>query len=234
MPTLLGTARTTGLLYLGLALTGLVGFLLLRPEVFTDDPAETVARIVDREGTARLVVALELAIVLTQALVAVWFFRLFRHVDSFVAGVLAAFGLLNAAVLLGSAASLGAAVDIALDPAGSGAAEVDVLLRLSEHLWQVGGLFFGAWLLPMGWLAYRSGMPRALAGILLVGGVGYVAGAFVGYLADAGAFVDLAALPATVGEVWIVGYLLHGGIFRPEHAGGTRVNERLSGATADT
>ena len=74
----LGTARTTGLLYLALALTGLVGFLILRPQVFAGDAAATVAGLVEQESVARLVIALELGVVVAQALVAVWFYRLFR------------------------------------------------------------------------------------------------------------------------------------------------------------
>jgi hypothetical protein len=38
----IGTARVTGLLYLGLALTGLLGFLTIRPRIF--DPDDSAAR----------------------------------------------------------------------------------------------------------------------------------------------------------------------------------------------
>ena len=117
-PAALGTARTTGLLYLALALTGLVGFLILRPQVFTDDAVATVTELVEHESVARLVVALELGAVLAQALVAVWFYRLFRSVDSVAAGALAAFGLVNATAILVSAASLATALGLALNQVG--------------------------------------------------------------------------------------------------------------------
>ena len=149
-PAALGTARTTGLLYLALALTGLVGFLVLRPQVFTDDAAATVAELVEHESVARLVVALELGVVVAQALVAVWFYRLFRSVDAVAAGALAAFGLVNATAILVSAASLATALGLALDPIGDATGQVHLLVGLSDNLWVAGGLFFGLWLVPMG------------------------------------------------------------------------------------
>ncbi len=221
MDPLVRTARTTGLLYLGLALTGLFGFLLIRSQLFVaGSPDETLANLVDQESLARLGVALEMGVVVTQALAAVWFYRLFRSVDGFAAGVLAAFGLVNAVAILVSAASLATALEVAGDsglaPAGDAAATVQFLYVGSENLWDVGGLFFGLWLVPMGWLVLRSGwMPRPLGWILVAGGFGYVLGAFVGQLApDAGAVADALAIPASVGELWMVGYLLLFGVRR--------------------
>ena len=215
-PAALGTARTTGLLYLALALTGLVGFLILRPQVFTDDAVATVAELVEHESVARLVVALELGVVLAQALVAVWFYRLFRSVDSVAAGALAAFGLVNATAILVSAASLATALGLALDPVGDATGQVHLLVGLSDNLWVAGGLFFGLWLVPMGLLVLRcAGMPRLLGWLLVAGGVGYVLSAFVTALAPGAQLVaDALSITATIGEVWMIGYLLHGGVFR--------------------
>jgi hypothetical protein len=58
-------------------------------------------------------------------------------------------------------------------------------------------------------------MPRALGWILIVGGVGYTLNPFVGYLAP-GAGLASAALVvlATVGEFWMIGYLLVRGVAR--------------------
>ena len=64
---------------------------------------------------ARFGIVLELGIVLTQALAAVWFYRLFRRVDPFAAGLIAVFGVANAVMILGSAALLATALDVADD-----------------------------------------------------------------------------------------------------------------------
>jgi hypothetical protein len=215
MPPLTRIARTTGALYLGLAVTGGLGFLLVRGQLFVagDAPA-TLAHLLERDGLARAGIALELLVVLTQALTAVWFYRLFHRVDAIAAGSVAAFGLVNAVAILGSAALLATAVELAAHPIGDTATNVQLMYLISGHLWTGGGLFFGLWLIPMGWCVLRSGwMPRVLGWILIAGGVGYVLGAFLTYLVPRAEVVaDVLVLPATVGELWMVGYLLIRGV----------------------
>ncbi len=215
LPELKRTARITGLLYLGLAVTGMLGILLVRSNIFVaGDPSGTLANLTERAPMARLGIALEMGIVLTQALAAVWFYRLFRSVDSFAAGSLAAFGLVNAVMIMGSAAMIAAALDVAGDASlaasGDATATAQLLYVISGHFWGVGAIFFGLWLIPMGWLVLRSGwLPRPLGWILIGGGVGYVLSAFVAYsVPDADSVAALLTLPATVGELWIVGYLI--------------------------
>ena len=194
------TARVTAALYLGLAIAGAVGFLFLRPKLFVDgDAAATVANLAAHAGSARLLVVFELLVVLTQALAAAGFFLLFREVDSGAAVGIAAFGLVNAVVVLMSAALLGTAVNASALPAG----DVQLLFLISGSLWKVGGLFFGLWLMPMGLCVLRSeSMPRALGWVLIIGGVGYIVSTFF-----AGPLADVLVIPATIGELWMIGYL---------------------------
>ena len=181
MHALIRTARTTGLFYLGLAIAGLLGFVIIRSRLFTaDDPAATLAHLVDNQSLARAGVALELLIVLTQALAAIWFYRLFRTADPLAASGIAAFGLVNAVTVLVSAALLATAVEVALDPIGDAATTVQLLYLVSGNLWGVGAVFFGLWLIPMGSCVLRSGwMPRPLGWVLVGGGVGYLLSAFI-------------------------------------------------------
>ncbi|MDG4794945.1 DUF4386 domain-containing protein [Micromonospora sp. WMMD1082] len=212
------TARTTGLFYLALAVTGALGFLTVRPQLFVaGDAGATLGNLVAHESLARVGIALELLIVLTQTLTAVWFFRLFRTVDAIAAGSIAAFGMVNAIAILGSAALLATATEVATGPLGGAADTVQLLYLVSGNLWIVGGLFFGLWLVPMGWCVLRSGwLPRPLGWILVAGGAGYVLSAFVAYLAPgAGIVADLLVVPASVGEFWILGYLIIFGVRKP-------------------
>ena len=165
---LVRTARTTGLFYLAFFITGILGSLVVRGQLFAADDAQaTLTNLLDNEWLARVGIALELSIVLTQALTAVWFYRLFNSIDRLAAGSLTAFGLVNAVAILTSAALLATALDAATDAsltiAGGQAAMVQLLYVVSGHLWGVAALFFGLWLLPMGWLVLRSRwLPRAL------------------------------------------------------------------------
>ncbi len=207
------TARLTGVFYLALGVTGLLGFLIIRPMLFVPlDASATLARLVNHPGLARVGVALELGIVISQTLAALWFFRLFRRVDDFAAGALAACGLVNAVVVLGSAALLGTALQVALAPGEATPAVPHLMYVASTNLWQVGNVFFGLWLIPMGWcVVHARRMPRLLGRILMIGGVGYVLNGFAAYLLPPAELISgLLVLPATVGEFWMIGYLLVG------------------------
>jgi len=228
---LVRTARITGLCYLGLAIAGGLGFLVVRSRLFVaDDPGATLANLVGNESLARAGIALEMLMVLTQALTAMWFYRLFRTVDTFAAGSIAAFGLVNAVIGLGSAACLATAVAVALDPFGDASTTVQLMYLLSGNLWGVGAMFFGLWLIPMGYCVLRSGwMPRPLGWFLIGGGAGYLLGAFIVYLApEARAVADLIAVPAHLGEFWMVGYLLVRGVRRRALQEAPRGDDRVT------
>ncbi|GAA0420490.1 DUF4386 domain-containing protein [Actinoplanes capillaceus] len=205
----LRTARTTGALYLCLAISGLIGFMVLRPRL------DEGAAVADHPTLTNAVVLFELLVVLSQALTAAWFYRLFRTADPVSAAGVSAFGLANAVVILISAAMLGAAA--ATDPATT-----TTLFLISTNLWSVGAIFFGLWLIPMGTAVLTTGwMPRALGWVLIAGGAGYVLIALVKAVApDATAIADLLTVPASIGEFWMVGYLLIVGI-RQRQSGGS-------------
>ena len=58
MTTTQRSARLTALAYLGLAISGIVGFLLIRSQLYVpDDATRTAANLVAHEGLARLVIA---------------------------------------------------------------------------------------------------------------------------------------------------------------------------------
>jgi hypothetical protein len=219
------TARTTGFLYLGMALAGVPGFLVIRPMLFDPaSPTTTLAQLVENEALARLGIGTELALVALQALVALWFYRLFRRTDAFAAASLAAFGFVNAVAVLASAACLSAALETVVRPplAGDAAGAAQLLYVLAGSFWGVGVLFFGLWLVPMGILALRSGMPRALGWLVVAGGAGYILSAFVIHIAPSAALAgDLLAYVATVGEFWMIGWLLWYGV-RAGRVGGVR------------
>ena len=79
------------------------------PNCSPDDPQRTLSNLVAHESLARLGIALELGIVLSQALTAVC------GIDTLAAGSLALFGIANAVAILGSAALLATALDMADD-----------------------------------------------------------------------------------------------------------------------
>jgi hypothetical protein len=207
MKSQLTTARITGLLYLGLALTGMFAFLFAQGNIYVEGNAvQTSANLIEKETLARFGIAAELALVGFQALAAVWFYKLFRKKDEFAAGLIAVFGTVNAIVILVATAMWFGALNAALD---NQVANAQLLFDLHSNLWAVGNLFFGLWLVPMGYLVRVAKMPRALSWFLFAGGIGYIAAGFATILlADPKLLPELLPLPATVGEFWIIGYLL--------------------------
>lgn len=217
------TARVTGLWYLALGISGMLGFLVIRSRIYVDgDPGATLANLVDRATLARWGLVLEMALVVTQAIAAVWFYKLFNHVNRTAAWALAGFGLVNAIAIMASAVFMATALVVAADgalaPGGDVTATVQLMYEITENSWGVGALFFGLWLIPMGHLATTSGlMPTWLGRVLILGGLGYVASAFLSYgIPDAPSWlIEGLTYPATVGEFWMIGYLLILGVRRP-------------------
>jgi hypothetical protein len=214
------TARAAGAWYLGLAITGMLAFLALRPQLIdADDPAATLANLTEHTTQAHVLVMIEMGVVITQALAAVYFYKLFRSINPTAAYATAAFGMVNAVAIMASGAFMATAnavaADASLAPGGDAAGTVGLMYELSANSWGMGALFFGLWLIPMGWVAVTSArFPRLLGWILVAGGAGYVVSGLIAYgIADApGALVSALTLPATIGEFWMVGYLLIKGI----------------------
>src|ERR687891_2683456 len=118
MTTTKKTARLAGIAYLGLGISGALGFLLIRSQLFEPgDAAATSMNLIEHEGLARLGIAADLTVVLTQSLAALYFFKLFRDVNTFAAGSLAAFGFMNSVAILVATAFSATALQVALSGA---------------------------------------------------------------------------------------------------------------------
>lgn len=88
-------------------------------------------------------------------------------------------------------------------------------------------VFFGLWLAPLGYLAYKSGLfPKALGVVLIVGAVCYIVDLLAMFLVpDLGQKIGpYIVIPSAIGEIWMVGYLLAIGVKSPNR------NERIAAA----
>jgi hypothetical protein len=217
---LVKTARLTGIWYLALGITGMVGFLVIHPKIYiTDDPSQTLLNLSEKELLARVRLVFEFLIVVSQALAAVWFYKLFRSFDESGAWALGIWGTVNSVVIMISGIAMATAIELAtssVQPVGDKVMAIELLQQISNNSWGVGSLFFGLWLLPMGAIVIRSGrMPVWMGRILIIGGAGYILHTFIGYLGYSNSYLELMVIPATIGEFWMIGYLLIFGI-RPE------------------
>jgi hypothetical protein len=94
---LVRTARKAGIWYLMLAVSGVLGFITLHPQIYVSgDLPQTVANLSEHGTLSRLRLLTEFIIIISQAVAAVYFFKLFKDINHFAAWALAAWGTMNA------------------------------------------------------------------------------------------------------------------------------------------
>lgn len=216
------TARLAGLWYLLLAISGMLGFLLFHSQIFVkDNPAQILNNLIQKESVASIRLVMELIIIVSQSLAAFYFYQLFVKRDATTALALLIWGTVNAVLITISAISMSVVIDLAHNSTIALQEKlplIQVLSNIIGEVWSVGGLFFGLWLLPMGYIVIKhKTMPTWLGYTLLLGGLGYLLQTFLKSAGYQNNYLGLLVMPATIGELWMIVYLLVWGI-RPVKA----------------
>lgn len=218
-------ARVAGALYLLMCVLGGFAHLAVRASVrVPGDAAATAQNILANPNLFRLSLVADIAMATLFVGVGIALYQLFRHVDRQAAGALVIFVAVGAGMILVNLLFHHAALLVATDPsyATFGAESSDglvlLLLDLHEHGYSIAGVFFGLWLLPLGYLAYRSGLfPRVLGVALLIAGGSWIVGTLAGFLwPDVPAVVHTVITAPTVAEFWMIAYLLFKGVRVPD------------------
>lgn len=173
-----------------------------------DDRADLPLRQVGQQGPEAAWVSAGIAL-----------FLLFRRVDRHAMTVLV-FVAVGAGMILTNLVLHQAALLVATDATFATIAShelVLLLLDLHAHGYALAGIFFGLWLLPMGYIGYRSGLlPKVLSVLVVVSGVAWIVETLVGFsFPDLPGFVhELLKAPRLV-ELWLMAYLLTTGVRTP-------------------
>jgi hypothetical protein len=126
-------------------------------------------------------------------------------------------------------AALLVATDLSYGDLGSQSSDglVLLLLDLHGHGYTLAGIFFGLWLLPLGYLAYQSGLfPRLLSVLLIVAGVSWIIDTLVSFLwPDVPGIVHAVITAPTIAELWLIAYLVIKGVRTPARASATSTKE---------
>jgi hypothetical protein len=204
-------ARLAGLLYLAVAVLGGWAQLRVRDSVIVPgDAVRTTAGIVEHEALFRLALVADILMATAFVLLGLVLHRLLHHVHERAATAMLVFVAVGAgSILINLTFHVGAL--LAATQPGHSPATVLLLAELHQQGYVLGGVFFGLWLLPMGYLACRSALLPSWLGVLVIGAsVAWVADPLLAFgLPDAPALVrTVVEVPTSIGEFGLLLYLL--------------------------
>jgi len=226
-------ARIAGVLYLLVGIFGGFAEGFVEPRMYVAGNAATTAgNIVANAGLVRLGFVADLFNATIWVFLGLTLYLLLKHVNKSVAMVMVVLVAIGAGIVClnavfefeGLRAATGAVNLVALGTAGSNAL-VLLLLDTQHYGIFIAQIFFGLWLVPLGYLAYKSAgwFPKWLGVLLIVGGACYIVDLLAQFLVpDFGVKIHaFITIPSAIAEITMVIYLLVIGVktVKPEEAG---------------
>lgn len=216
-------ARLAGVLYLAVGIFGGFSEGFVDPKVYSaGNAAATTANVLANTGLVRLSVVAHLLDGTFFIFTALALYMLLQHVNKFVARTMLVLVALATGIICLNAVfqfealrvATGAVNLAALGQAGSNAI-VLLLLDTQHYGTLIAQVFFGLWLIPLGYLAYKSGMFAKWLGVLLIaGGICYLIDLFAAFLVPGfgQAIHPIVVIPSALAEISMVLYLLIVGV----------------------
>lgn len=177
------TARIAGLLYLLQIPLGVFGILYV-PKVLIvpGNMAATASNILANEFLFRLGIVSTIVCALVTVATALYIYKVLRYVNENQAKWILLFTLIAAPIsLLNELNSVAALLLLksqefaTIFTSGQLHSLVSVFLDLHKYGHQIAGIFFGLWLLPMGYLVFKSTyIPKIIGVLLIVTTLGYL------------------------------------------------------------
>ncbi len=210
-------ALIAGLLYLLNAVTSGFAFGYVLGKVYVPgNSSATAANVLANAGLVRFGVVLDLFQATEWIFLAMALYLLLRAVHENAARAMVVLVAVGAAITCLNDAFQLEAVRLA----GTVGSSTLVLMLLDLHHFGflVAQIFFGLWLVPLGFLAYRSAMfPKVLGIGLVIGAAGYLIGLLAVFLVpDGGEKINtIVTIPSAIAEISMVLYLLVLGVRSP-------------------
>jgi hypothetical protein len=208
-------ARLAGLFYLIVAVTGGFSQLVVRDSLIEPgNAAATADNIAASAELFRVAFASDLVNITFFVLAALTLYALLKATSDWIALGMVVLNAVAAAIMSVNMVNQFAALRVATS---SGESDSLVMLFLDMHSkgYAIAQIFFGLWLLPLGYLVYKSGFfPRTLGAVLMAGAFSYLAELLVGFLFPdlAESFLLAIAMPAALAEMTFVLWLLARGV----------------------
>jgi len=216
-------ARIAGVYYLLVGIFGGFAEGFVDPKIYdAGNAAATAKNVLANVGLVRMAVVAHLLDAVFFVLTAVALYLLLKHVHKTAAGVMVLLVLLAAGIISLNAVFQFESLQVASDstyvsafgPAGSNAL-VLLLLDIQHYGTLSAQVFFGLWLAPLGYLAYKSGLfPKALGVVLVAATVCYLVDLLAAFLVpEFGHQIHwFIVIVPIIAEVWMVLYLLVVGV----------------------
>jgi hypothetical protein len=207
-------ARIAGSLYLVVAVLGGFAELYVRSRiVVAGDAAATSDNIRGSATLFRVGFVSDLVQATVFLFTAMALYLLLRHVNELVARAMVVIVAVSVGIICLNLLNQYMALQVATGEGADALAGQFADMHAAGYL--IAQIFFGLWLLPLGYLVYRSGFfPRVIGVLLAMGCFGYLADTFVRFLAPgiAESVEPIAVAPAAVGELSLVVWLLVKGV----------------------
>jgi hypothetical protein len=210
------TSRIAGFLYLLVVPLGLFSLNVSSRLIVPGDAAKTANNILASESLFRLSIVSGLLAAIVMILVVLFLYKLLKPVNSNMASLMVIFLLLAVPI-----AMLNEINEFAVLLLLSGADYLKVFtteqlqslallfLRLASCGGDIAYIFWGLWLIPLGYLVFKSSfLPRILGVLLIISGFGYLINSFAIFL---GSIINISLFTAW-GEVLFLLWLLIKGV----------------------
>lgn len=180
-------SRIAGLLYLVVVITGIFSLAYVPKQLFVwDNPAQTFDNIATHETLFRASIASSAICYTAFIFLPIALFQLLKTVDRLWAGVMAVLAIVSVPVSFSNLQNKYNILSLLESTRQSGTPPLPELQQQTmKYLTQydngilVATIFWGLWLLPFGYLVYKSGfLPKALGVLLMLGCLGYVVNYF--------------------------------------------------------
>ena len=226
MPSPKRLARIAGVFYLAVAIFGGFAEGFVDPKIYVaGNAAATAGNVVANAGLVRMGVVAHLVNSVFFVLTAVALALLLNHVHKNVARVMVLFVALAVGITCLNAVFQFEGLRVATDSSNAaafGAAGSNALVLLLLDIQHYGTLaaqvFFGLWLAPLGYLAYKSGLfPKALGVVLIAATVSYLLDVLAAFLVPdfATQIHPFLSIVPIIAEIWMLLYLLVKGVRVP-------------------
>ncbi len=227
-------ARIAGVYYLLVGIFGGFAEGFVDPKIYdAGNAAATAKNVLANVGLVRMAVVAHLLDAVFFVVTAVALYLLLKHVHKNAAGVMVLLVSLAAGIISLNAVFQFEGLQVASDstyaaafgPAGSNAL-VLLLLDIQHYGTLSAQVFFGLWLAPLGYLAYKSGLfPKALGVVLVAATVCYLVDLLAAFLVpDFGHQIhSFIVIVPIIAEVWMVLYLLVVGVKTAADVGPDRI-----------